>query len=328
MKFKHHGNAIDIGEIPVNFTYRNIETAFRFLSQQANYLSSIQHPELNCLSFFNNHRKEEKNTRSYGDCIDLISYLQHIYRLNLNGNYHNYASASDIARLVILYMEGGIYLDTDVELSDQDIRGILERKSARFSDLYLQSDMGIGDSSGLGWYSGIPYNEFGNAIIASLPQSKKILNLLLHMATMMKRHHLSIQINQSSKANEINKIKRTNKSNEIDKRIDLALKLQKSNHIHLNMKCSMQDPVWRTGLDKYSNDNSELARQNTRIDYTMRMTGPSFIDDNLNPKQKRYFPQKYKLMSKYQNDGVFKDVDDAGDWACIKKKYSDEDPFS
>ncbi|WP_422646120.1 glycosyltransferase [Xenorhabdus japonica] len=42
--------------------------------------------------------------------------LESIFYRNINGYYHNYTLASDIARLVILYAEGDIYLDSDVKL--------------------------------------------------------------------------------------------------------------------------------------------------------------------------------------------------------------------
>ncbi|OTA20552.1 Subversion of eukaryotic traffic protein A [Xenorhabdus beddingii] len=328
IKFKHHNASFDIGEISVNFTYRNVESAFRYLSQQVDFLSTNQLSTLNCFRYFKRRKQENNNKRRYGDHVDLVNYLQHIYRINLKGNYHNYASSSDLARLVILYMEGGIYLDTDVELSDADIKNRLKRKGAIFDNLHLQSDIGIGDSSGLGWYSGVPYNEFGNAIIASLPQSKKILNMLLDMAIMIKKHHLSIQMYQSPKSDEICKIKKLNRYHEVDKRIDLAIKLKNAHQINLDMRCGIQDPIWRTGIDP-NDDNDEFACKLRRIDYTVRMTGPDFIDDYLNPQQKIDFPDNYKLKSKNRGDRMFKDVDDAGEWANIKKKkYPDEDPFT
>lgn len=42
--------------------------------------------------------------------------LHSLFLRQLNGAYHNYASASDIARLVILCVEGGTYFDVDVRL--------------------------------------------------------------------------------------------------------------------------------------------------------------------------------------------------------------------
>ncbi|MDC9598398.1 glycosyltransferase [Xenorhabdus anantnagensis] len=328
IKFKYQGNELDIGEIPVNFNYKNVESAFRFLSQQANRL---EHSILNCIS----HLKERKNTSRYGSYVDLMNYLHHIYRLNIKGiNYHNYACSSDIARLVILYMEGGIYLDVDVELNDIDIKNTHKGKISPLDNLRLQSDIGIGDCSGSGWNSDTSYNEIGNAIIASIPQSKSIFKMLLDMATMMKIHHLGIQMYQSPKCDEFHEIKRSskkhNKHYEFDKRVDLARKLKDTNQINMDMKCSIQDPIWRTSFSPY-NDNDKISRENRRILYTTKLTGPDFIDNCLNPKQKIDFPNKYKLMSKNKNDSVFKNVDDVGDWSVVKTKkntYSDEDPFT
>ncbi|WP_340617772.1 glycosyltransferase [Xenorhabdus entomophaga] len=327
IKLKYQDTDFDLGEIPVNFNYRNIETTFRFLRQQAFYLNSIQDPMLNCLSYFNKRKKDADNARRYGDYVDLINYLQHIYHLNLMGNYHNYATSSDLARLTILYMEGGIYLDADVELYDSDIKNTLDRKKAKFEDLQLRSSIGLGDNSGLGW-SATPYTRFGNAIIASLPQSKEIFNLLLKIAIMIKKHHLSIQMYESPKADEISQIKRFNKYHEVDKRVDLALKLKKTHQINLDTRCGIQDPVWRTGIDP-DDANDKFSRELRRIDYTVKMTGPTFIDNYLNPGLGINFPKKYQLKSKIKNDRVFKNVNDEGDWSNLKKKkYADEDPFS
>ncbi|MDC9589092.1 glycosyltransferase [Xenorhabdus sp. XENO-10] len=328
IKFKYQGNELDIGEIPINFNYKNVESAFRFLSQQANHL---EYSILNCIS----RLKERKNTIRYGSYVDLMNYLHHIYRLNTKGiNHHNYACSSDIARLVILYMEGGIYLDVDVELSDIDIKNTQKGKISPLDNLRLQSDIGIGDCSGSGWYSDTSYNEIGNAIIASIPQSKSIFKLLLDMATMMKIHHLGIQMYQSPKCDEFRKIKRSskkhNKHYEFDKRVDLARKLKDTHQINMDMKCSIQDPVWRTSFSShYSND--KIDREERRIRYTTKLTGPDFIDNFLNPKQKIDFPNKYKLMSKNKNDSVFKNVNDVGDWSVVKTRNntsSDEDPFT
>ncbi|MBD2796354.1 hypothetical protein ID856_07350 [Xenorhabdus sp. 18] len=329
IKLGYHGTEFDIGETPINFNYKNVDVAFKFLSRQAHHLGSIQDPMLNCFSYFTKTKRKNDNARRYGDYVDLMNYLQHIYRLNLKGNYHNYASSSDIARLVILYMEGGIYLDADVELSDTSIKNMLDRGSARFADLRLKSGIGIGDCSGQGWqHFGAPYNRFGNAIIASLAQSKEIFKILLKMAIQIKKHHLSIQMYESPKADEICRVKRFNKYHEVDKRVDLALKLNNTNQINLDTRCGIQDPVWRTGIDPHQR-NVVYSREIRRIDYTTDMTGPDFIDNHLNPQQNINFPGKYQLRSKNKNDGMFKNVKDDADWSSIiKKKYSDEDPFT
>ncbi|PHM50309.1 glycosyltransferase [Xenorhabdus miraniensis] len=327
IKLKYHGTDFDIGEIPINFNYRNIETAFRSLAHQANTLGSVQLAKLNCLSFLTetDSRKKEENIQRYGDYVDLIYYLQHVYHLHIMGNYHNYAAASDIARLVILYMEGGIYLDSDVKLSDPDIKEMINRESAKFDDLYIQSDIALGDCTGKGWYSTEKIYQFGNAIIASMPQSKKTFDILIQMATALKRHHLYSQIHQSPKFNEISRIRSTNRTRQIDKRIDFALKLEKSNQLNLNVKCSMLNPMWRTGSMYPSQKVSKHDREKNRIDYTMKLTGPVFLIFPLNPKREDTLPLKHRLMSKINNDSVFKKVDASGKWAILKnKKYSDE----
>ncbi|MBD2796353.1 hypothetical protein ID856_07345 [Xenorhabdus sp. 18] len=329
IKFKYHGSKFDIGEFSVNFSYKNIENAFTCLYSEANRINSAQEAKLVCLNYLNKER--EKNIRRYGNTLDLIKYLQHVYYLNLKGNYRNYASASDIARLVILYIEGGIYLDTDVELDDTDIRDVIERKSAKFLDLRLRSDVGIGDCSGIGWLSGVPYNEFGNAIIASLPKSKKIFDILLQMAMTLKRFHLSTQVDNSPQINQIpqyhqiDRLRQVSEEYKMDKKIDLALNFQKSHQLHLDMRCGLQNSVWRTGFNEFLNNNSEKDCANRRVYHTSKMTGPDFLDKQLNPRNKENFPKKYKLKSR-KHDSVFRDVDDSGYWANPQyKTYSDDE---
>ncbi|MBI6550468.1 glycosyltransferase [Xenorhabdus lircayensis] len=115
----------------------------------------------------------------------IIWRLHAIYHRQINGFYHNYASASDIVRLVILFVEGGIYLDVDIELANavpkfssnntfHKIDQLLKRK-AIFENINAAQGIAFGDVTGSGW----TVNKFGNAIITAPIQSRKIAELLI-----------------------------------------------------------------------------------------------------------------------------------------------------
>ncbi|WP_340611234.1 glycosyltransferase [Xenorhabdus bharatensis] len=93
--------------------------------------------------------------------------LESMYYRNINGFYNNYALASDIARLVILYTEGGVYLDVDVKFKKSN-------KVNFFKEINVASGISFGDVTGSGWIS----KSFGNAIIAAPIRSSNILDIL------------------------------------------------------------------------------------------------------------------------------------------------------
>ncbi|MDX7986103.1 hypothetical protein FE392_01965 [Xenorhabdus sp. 12] len=329
MKFNYQGSNFYVIGNSFHFNYNNIDTAFDYLTRQAYFQSAVPKEEPHCLSFFDrNDECEDIHENLYGDYRELILYLRHIYTIHLNGNCHNYASASDIARLAILYMEGGIYLDADVELSN------IKTKKDKFSYLSLKTDMGIGDVSGGNWRLEDSGKEFGNAIISSLPNSKKIFNLIIEMAITIKRHHLYKQICDSPYFERVKHIKSHNEASLRDKRIDFILKTKEKKEIIHDEKCNFINPLWRTGLfneTKFSNGKkiTDYQREERKITYTMLFTGPILINNTINPKNKNLIPKKYRLMSTHKNDNIFLDVDGSGDWSAIgNQQYSDEDPFS
>ncbi|MDX7998655.1 hypothetical protein FE394_05485 [Xenorhabdus sp. Reich] len=320
IKFKYQGNGFDIGEIFFNFTYKNIEIAFNHLFRQAHFQRLVPDEKTNCLRFFNrNHERENIQQRLYSNYEELAHYLKHVYFININGNCHNYASASDIARLVILYMEGGIYLDADVELND------IKTEKDKLAYLKLKSDIGLGDCNGEGWNIKHSSDTIGNAIVSSLPNSKKVFDILIKMAITIKRHHLYTQINQPPTFDKIRNITGRNRKKQIDNRIDFALKLKERKEINLDEKCNIMNPIWRTGIPRDSEKEkiNDFQRGTNRINYTMELTGPSFLTRVLGPENKNHLPKRYKLMSTNKHDNIFQDVDASGTWADIhKKKYS------
>lgn len=88
----------------------------------------------------------------------LLRDLHLAYLQECHGSLHNYAAASDIARLTILYCYGGIYLDMDVAFQEEagDI----------FSDLH-----DIGPRLGILKYS---RHEFGNGVLAAMKGSPAV----------------------------------------------------------------------------------------------------------------------------------------------------------
>jgi mannosyltransferase OCH1-like enzyme len=116
------------------------------------------------------------------------SFLKNEYNRNVYGNYHNYALASDISRLVILYMEGGIYLDIDVKIkrppfiTDKDE---FFSKEAKFSTIDSSDGIAFGDVSGTEWH----HDEFGNAVIAAPEKSRKVASLLRKMEENIRKNN-------------------------------------------------------------------------------------------------------------------------------------------
>ncbi len=100
--------------------------------------------------------------------------LESMFYRNVNGYYHNYALASDIARLVVLYTEGGIYLDIDVKLKGICFDNI--NKEARFKNFNEKSEMAFGDSRGEAWKKNSHFA--GNAILAAPTKSVRVFDIL------------------------------------------------------------------------------------------------------------------------------------------------------
>ncbi|MDX7991876.1 TcdA/TcdB catalytic glycosyltransferase domain-containing protein [Xenorhabdus littoralis] len=102
--------------------------------------------------------------------VGVGNYLYSIYLRQSNGIYYNYASASDIARLAILYYEGGIYLDVDVKFKTD------KRLEHNINEL---TDLAFGDDSGTGWGT----NSFNSSIIGAPKKSSKLEKLLIRISS-------------------------------------------------------------------------------------------------------------------------------------------------
>ncbi|WP_156115338.1 MULTISPECIES: glycosyltransferase [Xenorhabdus] len=106
-----------------------------------------------------------------------IIFLKSMFYRNINGYYHNYGMSSDIARSVILYLEGGIYLDVDVELEEASIKNISQE--AKFRNVDAPLGVAFGDVRGKSW----KVNSFGGtAILAANIGSKEIESILISMS--------------------------------------------------------------------------------------------------------------------------------------------------
>lgn len=99
-----------------------------------------------------------------------LCHLSSALERERHGCYYNYAAASDIARLLILYRYGGIYLDMDVEFIDTLRFDI-------FFDLYMND---------LGFRLGVLSNSdlMGNAVLASMPYSTAVRRCLKKIANL------------------------------------------------------------------------------------------------------------------------------------------------
>ncbi|MFX2611678.1 glycosyltransferase [Enterobacter mori] len=87
-----------------------------------------------------------------------VAQLHSIFERESRGAFYNYAAASDIVRLMLLYCYGGIYLDMDVQ--------------CKKLDFFLFSELtDIGDRLGI---LEDRYGYPGNGVLASMPQSRQV----------------------------------------------------------------------------------------------------------------------------------------------------------
>ncbi|MBD2812044.1 hypothetical protein ID853_14380 [Xenorhabdus sp. Vera] len=340
LTFNYNGNIVDVGEIFVReFRYRNIETAFSFLISQASYLTrtdfmrDLYERKKNQLTKFDiNTNKDSTRTsflhrlfhKNYSDTphydySKIMHFLHHVFNLQMHGDFKNYASACDIARLAILYMEGGIYLDVDVELTDPDIKHTKShvfdknlpfekrfKRRARFEKLELESDIGFGDCHGMGWgrvsksdekwniryldscrIKQLVYNEFANGIIAAQPQSEKVMALLVFMASNIRK----------------------NSYNEDDKTLSSK---------------------WRTGIvPNLPSINTLEYRRNRRLNLTVDMTGPQSYQELFSIVKNKELgnqheidvispPKDWQMNSRL--DLMFKRVNSDANWANVIRR--------
>jgi len=88
--------------------------------------------------------------------------LHSAFERESHGHFYNYASASDIARLAILYCYGGLYLDMDVSF--------LDGKNHFFNDAkFLGQRLGVMVT---------PHNKVGNGVLASIPSGVAVRKCL------------------------------------------------------------------------------------------------------------------------------------------------------
>ncbi|EMZ7034338.1 hypothetical protein ABE276_002366 [Salmonella enterica] len=113
--------------------------------------------------------------------------LHSLFLRQLNGVYHNYASASDIARLAILCVEGGTYFDVDVRLlsvANVPARmlnitnpGRWDRKQMPLN-IHTESGLLIGDYYARQW-NGKSKSFMGNSIMSVAPEADIIKKALI-----------------------------------------------------------------------------------------------------------------------------------------------------
>ncbi|ELV5027090.1 hypothetical protein SHA53_004473 [Salmonella enterica] len=120
-----------------------------------------------------------------------VTALRSVYERESRGVLHNYAAASDVVRLMLLYCYGGIYLDMDVEFCPG--------KDKLFEDL-----AGIGERLGMIiWGGGDDDDTILNSVLASRPRTEA-LRLCLRYISEQYAHGTKIKDEEMFK--KINKV--------------------------------------------------------------------------------------------------------------------------
>ncbi|MBV4368642.1 hypothetical protein KUE00_18530 [Erwiniaceae bacterium CMYE1] len=113
------------------------------------------------------------------------NFLHSLFLRMSHGYYANFACASDIARLVILYIEGGIYFDADVKLIATERFEIDDETDLRIESKRLPinitapSGLLIGGNQERYPEKGFINDKIGNAILAAPAGSEIVRELLL-----------------------------------------------------------------------------------------------------------------------------------------------------
>ncbi|MDX7987307.1 hypothetical protein FE392_08175 [Xenorhabdus sp. 12] len=267
--------------------------------------------------------------------------LESLFYRNIHGYYKNYALASDIARLVILYVEGGIYLDVDVELklnSKDPISDLLKTTKAKFKDNCAPLDIAFGDITAGKEPTGAlenkawVYNSFGgNAIIAAPPKSKKILALLRlsqKKFNINKNYYdLNKTLRPSNKPRNINSHYPSNPINP-GKQIQLINLADPSKPIQ--NKSNNQNGFPNNPYDKYPHGNKDTWSASRvipdfRSDITIENTGPKLYEKYLRDIDKDRLPNEKRPSAKFrieENDNrLFRKVNaDKSNWGTVEKK--------
>ncbi|MDE1475733.1 hypothetical protein KKI95_13230 [Xenorhabdus bovienii] len=217
-----------------------------------------------------------------------IIFLKSMYYRGVNGYYHNYAMSSDIARSVILYLEGGIYLDTDVELDNVSIKNISQ--DAKFKDVDAPLGIVFGDVRGNCWQK----NSFGGtAILAADVGSKEIESILISMS----------KIFSSKMLGKDDKYKKTTNMERLKYFRKCYNPYNEANQEELN-------DTWTT-LRVLSDFRFEAGMN----------TGPDLYRDHLYSidKELRGLRPSEKFRFEKENKNIFKKVDASGIWRKERK---------
>lgn len=82
---------------------------FRYLARNYSNAITIKDPE----QLYDELKTELNSYNKYNDKVTEGAFLASVFHREINGVYKNYAAASDITRLVLLYLKGGCYMDVD-----------------------------------------------------------------------------------------------------------------------------------------------------------------------------------------------------------------------
>ncbi|PHM44714.1 hypothetical protein Xmau_01426 [Xenorhabdus mauleonii] len=278
--------------------------------------------------------------------IDFL-LLKSLYYRNVNGCYHNYALASDIARLVILYVEGGIYLDVDVELKDS-LSDLLKITRAKFKDTYAPLGIAFGDitvgkepEGDLENRAWVNNNFGGNAIIAAPRKSDKILGILRFSQSKFNVNKDYYDINK--------KVTPSNKPRNINLHYS-PNPISSANHIRLLNIADPSKPIpnnpinqngWQeSAYKKYPNgmkDTWSASRviPDIRSDITTGNTGPYLYKEYLKGIDTDRLPTNMRPSAKFRieknDERLFRKVDaQKSSWSTVGKEnigHTDDTEF-
>ena len=104
--------------------------------------------------------------------------------MEASGPFKNYAAASDIARMVVLYIFGGVYFDVDITIKQAKDIDILHRdKNKQPTEC---KKLSIQKYDGLGSFSRVPRY---NSILTSPPKDQYIQKFFKHVGQSYKSIH-------------------------------------------------------------------------------------------------------------------------------------------
>ena len=182
--------------------------------------------------------------------VNIAVVLDSIFTREKNGVYRNYAAASDVARLAIMYLHGGMYLDVDVVMKVP-----IDKLNTSLNWRNTLSNIGLGMIDG-------PHGA-GNGVLVGIPQAQKIFDQLTNIA----------------------RLYNTNDPLLLSKPIDrFFIQVGPNNEVlnHLpagNAIFCSENVSWVAKRANYTKNSNSFSN---RFGGTMNLTGPGIFSENIN----------------------------------------------